>query len=102
MLSLIHILCHNRDLKDEAVRPLYEKQIGFQYFPESVWGKCRTDENGFWYENQYYPVVMGDTGRFPNAPVPDLSKAVRDLSLIHISSDYCNHIYEGIRICERK
>lgn len=78
MYTSVAVLCHNRDLKDEAVRPLYEKQIGFQYFPESVWGKCRTDENGFWYENQYYPVVMGDTGRFPNAPVPDLSKVVRD------------------------
>ena len=78
LYASVAILCHNRDLRAEEVRALYEHQIGFQYFPESVWKECRANENGFWYENQKYPVVIGDTSRFPEAPAADLSKAVRD------------------------
>lgn len=78
LYASVAVLCRNRDLKAEEVRPLYEKQIGFQYLPESVWGACRVDEKGFWHKDQYYPVVLGETERFENVPEANLEHAVRD------------------------
>lgn len=61
------VLCHNRDLKEDEVRPLFENQIGFQYLPESVWKDCRVDEHGFWYQGQCFQAVIGDISKFPEA-----------------------------------
>lgn len=72
------VLCHNRDLKAEEVRPLFENQIGFQYFPESVWKDCRIDEKGFWYKDQCYQTVLGDISWFPEAENRGMEKAVQD------------------------
>lgn len=72
------VLCHNRDLKVEEVRPLFENQIGFQYLPESVWKDCRIDERGFWYKEQCYQTVVGDVSKFPEAKHMGLNKAVPD------------------------
>lgn len=61
------VLCHNRDLKEDEVRPLFENQIGFQYLPESVWKDCRVDEQGLWYQGQCFQAVIGDISKFPEA-----------------------------------
>ncbi len=39
----VAVLCQNRDLKPELTAPLYERQISFQYLPESVWKECRVE-----------------------------------------------------------
>ena len=72
------VLCRNRDLKHEEVRPLFENQIGFQYIPESVWKDCRMDENGFCCQERHYQTVIGDVSEFPEAKDMGIGKAVRD------------------------
>lgn len=75
----VAVLCRNRDLKPEVTAPLYERQIGFQYLPESVWKECRQVQGKLVCRGQHYPVVLGDEEhRFPEVSA-DLEDAQPDV-----------------------
>lgn len=78
MYTPVAVLCSNRDLKAEVVRPLFEKQIGFQYLPKSVWKDCKVNEDGFWYKEQKFQSVLGDLSEFPEAEGMGIDNAVHD------------------------
>ncbi|MDO4296665.1 MAG: hypothetical protein Q4D90_10980 [bacterium] len=65
----VAVLCKNRDLKAEQVRPLFENQVGFQYLPESVWKECESRENGLVFRGETYRWVLGETEAFPELPL---------------------------------
>ena len=62
------VLCRNRDLRPEAVAPLFETQRGFQYLPESVWGECRVEDGALICRGQRYRAVLGEADRFAGVP----------------------------------
>lgn len=62
----VAVLCRNRDLKPELVRPLFEHQIGFQYIPESVWKECREEDGSLYCYGACYRAVIGDKEQFPS------------------------------------
>ena len=64
----VAVLCRNRDLKSEAVKPLYERQIGFQYLPESVWADCREENGALLCRGRRYGCVLGAAELFSSVP----------------------------------
>lgn len=60
----IAVLCRNRDMKPEAVKPLFEAQRGFQYLPESVWPECEEKNGQLVYRGKAYRVVIGPDDQF--------------------------------------
>ena len=74
MYASTAVLCHNRDLRPEDVKPLFEHQIGFQYLPDSVWCDCKVTQDGLWYHDHYYPFVAGDISQFKKVVNPQKPK----------------------------
>lgn len=70
----VAVLCRNRDLHPDAVRPLFERQTGFQYLPESVWPECTVQDGALACRGKTYRQVVDPYGRFPQlagaAPCP--------------------------------
>ena len=64
----VAVLCRNRDLRPEAVRPLFEHQTGFQYLPESVWAECEEKDGALFCRGHRYTAVVADEGRFSSVP----------------------------------
>lgn len=65
----IAVLCRNRDLRPELVAPLFRKQIGFQYLPESVWNECTVQEGKLYCRGRRYQAVIGpEADRFVGVP----------------------------------
>ena len=64
----VAVLCRNRDLRPEAVRPLFEHQTGFQYLPESVWAECEEKNGALYCRGHRYTAVITDECRFVNVP----------------------------------
>lgn len=64
----VAVLCRNRDLHPEAVRPLFEHQTGFQYLPESVWAECEEKDGALYCRGKHYTAVVTDECRFVNVP----------------------------------
>lgn len=58
------VLCRNRDLKPEEVRPLLEQQIGFRYLPESLWNECRVENGELTIRGQCFHTVWGGDDKF--------------------------------------
>ena len=64
------VLCRNRDLCPDTVRPLFERQIGFQYIPESYFPACTVEDGALWLHGHRYTAVLGDKALFPDAAHP--------------------------------
>lgn len=64
----VAVLCRNRALEPDAVRPLYEQQVGFQYLPESVWRDCRVQDGKLHCRGMEFSAVIDPEQRFPDAP----------------------------------
>ena len=62
----IAVPCRNRDLRAEAVAPLFQSQRGFQYLPESVWGECLEAEEQLECRGMRFTAVLGEAERFPS------------------------------------
>ena len=60
----IAVLCRNRDMKPEAVKPLFETQRGFQYLPESVWPECEEKDGSLICRGKAYRAVIGPDEQF--------------------------------------
>ena len=56
----VAVLCRNRDLCPDTVRPLFERQIGFQYIPESYFPACTVEDGALWLHGHRYTAVLGD------------------------------------------
>ena len=73
----IAVLCKNRALRPEDVKPLFETQRAFQYLPESVWQDCREENGRLVCQGRAYQAVMPLRDEFPsvsrdvNAVPPD-------------------------------
>ena len=67
------VLCRNRDLCPDTVRPLFERQIGFQYIPESCFPACTVEDGALWLHGHRYTAVLGDKALFPDAAHPEVS-----------------------------
>lgn len=74
----VAVLCRNRALHPEAVKPLFEGQVGFQYLPESVWSDCREENSTLVCGGHTYRAVLGEDGLFPGVPRFRASAALRD------------------------
>ena len=66
----VAVLCRNRDLCPDTVRPLFERQIGFQYIPESYFPACTVEDGALWLHGHRYTAVLGDKALFPDAAHP--------------------------------
>ena len=62
------VLCRNRDLRPEAVEPLFQSQRAFQYLPESFWPQCREEGGALRLDGRVYRAVLGEAERFPTVP----------------------------------
>ena len=62
----IAVLCRNRELRAEAVAPLFETQRGFQYLPESEWRACREEDGELLCRGMRFRAVLGDPAHFPS------------------------------------
>lgn len=62
--------CRNRDLHPEQVAPLFQRQVGFQYLPESIWKDCREDNGALIVNGHRYTSVIGEKRLFPTVPHP--------------------------------
>ena len=60
------MLCRNRALRWEEVKPLFESQRSFQYLPESVWKDCREENGALICQNRTFEAVMTLDGAFPS------------------------------------
>lgn len=60
------VLCRNRELRAEDVRPLFESQRGFQYLPESVWRECREENGELVCRGMRFRAVLGREDQFPS------------------------------------
>ena len=69
----VAVLCRNRDLCPDTVRPLFERQIGFQYIPESYFPACTVEDGALWLHGHRYTAVLGDKALFPDAAHPEVS-----------------------------
>ena len=67
------VLCRNRDLCPDTVRPLFERQIGFQYIPESYFPACTVEDGALCLHGHRYTAVLGDKALFPDAAHPEVS-----------------------------
>lgn len=68
----VAVLCRNRDLRPALVAPLFARQTGFQYLPESVWDRCAVRDGALWLDGRRYDAVLGAEAetdpRFAGAP----------------------------------
>ena len=64
----VAVLCKNRALLPEQVRPLYEGQIGFRYLPESAWDRCSEQDGSLVCGNDRFTAVIGAAAQFPGVP----------------------------------
>ena len=64
----VAVLCRNRELAPELVSPLFQRQTGFQYLPESVWPECREENGALFCRGRRYGAVLGPGGLFPGVP----------------------------------
>lgn len=69
----VAVLCRNRDLRPDTVRPLFERQIGFQYIPESYFPACTVEDGALCLHGHRYTAVLGDKALFPDAAHPEVS-----------------------------
>lgn len=76
----VAVPCRNRSLVPEAVRPLFEHQVGFQYLPQSVWQHCSVQNGKLLCEGMQFDFVLGEEKRFPN--VPQLSNKPEALAAV--------------------
>ena len=74
----VAVLCHNRDLLPEAVRPLFENQVGFRYLPQSAWADCTAENGVLHYRGHKFTTVLGDAAAFPALPRWTPETAPRD------------------------
>ena len=56
-----------------SVVPLFERQIGFQYIPESYFPACTVEDGAPWLHGHRYTAVLGDKALFPDAAHPEVS-----------------------------
>ncbi len=62
------VLCCGHDLLPDTVAPLFERQIGFCYLPQSVWPACREEDGALVCGGRRYTAVLGEAGAFPTVP----------------------------------
>ena len=51
-----------------SLAPLFRRQIGFQYLPESVWPECREENGALFCRGRRYGAVLGPGDMFPGVP----------------------------------
>lgn len=78
VITPVAVLCRNRNLCPEIVAPLFEKQIGFQYFPESAWNDCTIEGTELVYKGKRYQAVIGDTKNMFEGVNKDISNVLPD------------------------
>lgn len=80
--TLLHapvaVLCRNRELTPEAVAPLFERQIGFLYLPQSFWDDCRVKNGQLICKDMRFTAVIDPQNRFPGVS-RDILGAGRDI-----------------------
>lgn len=64
----VAVLCRNRSLHPEKVRPLFEHQTGFRYLPESVWAECEERNGALYCRGHRYAAVVDGENHFPGVP----------------------------------
>lgn len=74
----VAVLCRNRDLHPELVRPLFEHQTGFQYLPESVWAECEEKDGALYCLGHRYTAVVDAENHFPGVPRYDATAFAPD------------------------
>lgn len=74
----VAVLCRNRDLHPELVRPLFEHQTGFQYLPESIWAECEEKDGALYYRGHRYTAVVDAENHFPGVPRYDATAFAPD------------------------
>ena len=62
----VAVLCRNRELRAEDVRPLFESQRGFRYLPESAWPECREENGELVCRGTRFRAVLGGAEQFPS------------------------------------
>lgn len=72
------VLCRNRNLHPDLVAPLFQRQIGFQYIPESAWKNCREEDGALVCAGRRYTAVLGDEDVFPTVPHPSVEELTPD------------------------
>ena len=65
----VAVLCRNRDLRPEQVRPLFEHQTGFHYLPESVWAECEEKNGALYCRGHRYTAVVDTENHFDTVPL---------------------------------
>lgn len=76
--AAVAVLCRNRDLHPEQVRPLFEHQTGFQYLPESVWAECEEKDGALYCRGHRYTAVVDTENHFPGVPRYDVTAFAPD------------------------
>ncbi len=66
MQPRIAVPCRNRDLRPEAVEPLFRSQRGFLYLPESFWPECRERNGKLLCRGFSFDAVLGPGDLFPS------------------------------------
>jgi len=72
------VLCHNRDLRPELTAPLFRRQVGFQYLPQSFWKDCREENGALFCAGHRYTAVLGEADVFPSVPHPLVEELTPD------------------------
>lgn len=85
------VLCKNRDLCPDLVKPLFEHQVGFQYIPEGYWKDCRKENGALVCGGHRYHAVLGDAGIFPSIEHLPVEKLAPDC--------LCDPPQAGLRVC---
>ena len=76
------VLCRNRDLHSELVAPLFQRQIGFQYIPESAWKNCREEDGALLCAGRRYTTVLGHENVFSAVPHPPVEELTPDCTCV--------------------
>ena len=76
------VLCRNRDLHSELAAPLFQRQIGFQYIPESAWKDCREEDGALVCAGHRYTAVLGREDLFPTVPHPSVEELTPDCTCV--------------------
>ena len=76
------VLCQNRDLHPELASPLFQRQIGFQYIPESAWKDCYEENGTLICAGHRFTAVLGDEDVFPTVPHPSVEELTPDCTCV--------------------
>lgn len=96
----VAVPCRNRDLRPELVAPLFQRQIGFQYLPQSMWEDCRVEGKALSCHGRSFHSLLGEEGLFPEIPRLSPDEMKRDCRCLPEQKDLrCAHFFRDGREC---